>query len=57
MQIIQNLRILIYRTWIYQEKEETKKVLTLKGILFKMCILHLNSAQMSPYYNFLEDTI
>lgn len=57
MQIIQNLRILIYRTGIYQEKEETKKVLTLKGILFEMCILHLNSAQMSPYYNFLEDTI
>lgn len=57
MQIIQNLRILIYRTGIYQEKEETKKVLTLKGILFEMCILHSNSVQMSPYYNFLEDTI
>ena len=52
MQAIQNIRILIYRTGIYQEKEEIKKVLTLKW-----CILHPNSAQMSPYYSFPEDTI
>lgn len=42
---------------MYQEKEAAKKVLTLKGILFEMCILHSNSAQMSPYYSFPEDTI
>lgn len=45
-QTIQNLRILIYKREIYQEKEETKNVL-----LWKVCKFFIqNSAQMSYYY-------